>query len=252
MKIVAVVPIKALDAAKTRLGAVLDADDRADLTLWLAGRVVTAIAASGIVERTIVVSPDAEVLRWAAGRGHATIRQRAGDLNAGIALGRDWALAAGAGTLLVALGDLPLLTPEDVRALADRACAASNAARGPAAGVAVVASDRAGTGTNLLLVAPPGALAPAFGPGSRARHEALAHAHGLRLDVYSAPGTAFDVDQPADLDELRSRGLWAPRSAAALDGANGTNRAHGTHGETHPASEIGVGRHGGTRDGRDP
>lgn len=260
-KIVAVVPIKALDAAKTRLGAVLDAGDRADLTLWLAGRVVTAIAASGVVERTVVVSPDTSVLHWASGRGLAAIRQRDGDLNAGIALGRDWALDAGAGALLVALGDLPLLTPEDVRAMAGQARAASGTEHGSAGGVAdvvgvvIVAPDRAGTGTNMLLVAPPDALAPAFGPGSRARHDALACAARLTLAVYSAPGTAFDVDRPADLDELRSRRLWSPRSAPVLGGTNGargTNGAHSMNGTVRPASEIGVGTPGGTLDGRDP
>lgn len=216
MRIAAVVPIKSLDAAKTRLGAVLDAGERAALTLWLAGRVADALAGSGIVAHGVVVSPDTGVLDWASDRGLAALRQVDGDLNAGVLLGRDWAVRAGANAMLVALGDLPLLAPDDVRAVAEQARALE--AGGSPRRIAVVAPDRSGTGTNLLLVAPPAALDAAFGPGSRARHEAMARARGLALAVYSAPTTAFDVDRPADLDELRERGLWPPRSADAGGG----------------------------------
>jgi len=68
--------------------------------------------------------------------------------------------------------------------------------------VAVLAPDRHGTGTNALLLRPPAALPFAFGVGSLARHRAVARARGLLSRSYDAPGTALDLDTPADLAEL--------------------------------------------------
>jgi 2-phospho-L-lactate/phosphoenolpyruvate guanylyltransferase len=214
VNVAAVVPVKALGAAKSRLKAVLDERARATLALWLVDRVVTAVRASGAVKWLAIVSPDASALAWAASAGITALPQHGGDLNDGLELGRQWARAAGAQALLVLLGDLPLLAPGDVRALV--ALAAETAERDPnPAGVAVLAPDRAGAGTNALLLAPVGALPFAFGPESHRRHLALARRRGLLVATYRAPGTAFDVDRPADLDELCQAGLWP---VGALEG----------------------------------
>ncbi len=75
-------------------------------------------------------------------------------------------------------------------------------------GLVVLAPDRAGAGTNALLLRPPGSMPFAFGAGSYAGHLALAREHGVAVATYRAAGTAFDVDGPADLAELRAGGLW--------------------------------------------
>jgi len=66
-----------------------------------------------------------------------------------------------------------------------------------------VLPDRHGTGTNGLLLTPPDVIAPAFGPGSRARHSDAATAAGARVEVAELTGFAFDVDTRDDLDALR-------------------------------------------------
>ena len=77
------------------------------------------------------------------------------------AIGIRYALAAGYERVLLVPGDTPLLDPAEVAALL--------AQRGHA--VAIV-PDRHGTGTNALLLAPPDAIEPSFGPGSFERHVA--------------------------------------------------------------------------------
>ena len=62
----------------------------------------------------------------------------------------------------------------------------------------VVVPDRHGTGTNALLLEPPDAIRPAFGPGSRERHLGLAA--GAVVD--EVPGLLLDVDTPEDLAAL--------------------------------------------------
>ena len=62
--------------------------------------------------------------------------------------------------------------------------------------------DRHGTGTNALLLSPPDAIAPSFGPGSFERHAQAARAGGLAYGVAQVPGLVLDVDTPDDLAEL--------------------------------------------------
>ncbi|HEX9035862.1 MAG TPA: 2-phospho-L-lactate guanylyltransferase [Ktedonobacterales bacterium] len=200
--LVGVIPLNALDRAKSRLAGALTPEERRALTLWLAGRTLAALHESGVVERVAVVSSDVVALAWAAEHGAEPLAQQGRGLNAGLALARAWAIKLEAGALLIALGDLPLLTGDEVRRfiamgrLHERLIA--------------LAPDRARDGTNLSLARPP-ALAPlAYGRGSYARHRGLARRAGVPALLFRAPGAAFDVDGPADLDELIAVGLWRP------------------------------------------
>jgi 2-phospho-L-lactate guanylyltransferase len=85
----------------------------------------------------------------------------------------------------------------------------------------VIVADRHGQGTNALLLTPPGAMAPSFGPGSFARHAARARAAGATVRVAQAPSLELDVDTPGDLAALRAaladRPDAAPRTRALLE-----------------------------------
>src|SRR5436190_1922046 len=61
------------------------------------------------------------------------------------------------------------------------------------------------------------AFAPAFGPGSRARHEAAADAARLDRAAIRLPALTLDVDTPDDLAALRASGRLGSRTAAALE-----------------------------------
>jgi 2-phospho-L-lactate guanylyltransferase len=105
-------------------------------------------------------------------------------------------------------GDTPLLDPREVSWLLERALA-----------VAIV-PDRHLTGTNALLLSPPDAIEPSFGPGSLARHTAAAEAAGLDYSVEKLPSLMLDVDTPEDLAALRAalqaRRGHAPSTRGAL------------------------------------
>ncbi len=113
-------------------------------------------------------------------------------LNAAIALGCAKADAHGATAALILPADLPLLSPDVVVDFVDEAGDAAVA----------LAPDRSGTGTNALLLRPPRALAPLFGPASFARHRAAARARGLAVTTVHLPALAFDLDTPDDLARL--------------------------------------------------
>jgi 2-phospho-L-lactate guanylyltransferase len=210
VRVAAIVPVNALNLAKSRLAAVLGAADRERLVMWLLERVRAAVVQAGTVNDLAVVSPDRSVLGWARARALTAVEQQTGDLNTAVELGRGWASATHADALLVLLGDLPLLASEDVRALCDLAADLRNGGdSGAGRSALVLAPDRTGQGTNALLLSPPQPFPFSFGRGSYARHVAHAHMRAMALGLYISPRTTFDVDLPSDLAELSAQRLWS-------------------------------------------
>jgi 2-phospho-L-lactate guanylyltransferase len=105
------------------------------------------------------------------------------------------ALALGATRVLLVPGDCPLLIPGEVDDLIRRPAADRSA---------LIVPDRHGTGTNALLLTPPDAMAPSFGPGSRRRHEAEARAAGLAVETVEVGSLGVDVDTSSDLAAVES------------------------------------------------
>jgi 2-phospho-L-lactate guanylyltransferase len=184
---VAVLPIKRFAHAKQRL----DLDDRAAVMREMAEGVLGALAASS-VDATLVVTGDDDAQALAVEHGAGVVEE--GELrghSAAAALGVAAALERGAGTVLLVAGDCPLLTAGDLDDLLGEHDAGTP-------GVVVLA-DRHGTGTNGLLLTPPDAIAPAFGPGSCERHITLAAEAGLPCVVDHRVAFAVDVDTVDDL-----------------------------------------------------
>jgi 2-phospho-L-lactate guanylyltransferase len=197
----AIVPVKSLSRAKRRLAPYLDGPARRQLVLAMLEDVLGALAASGAVDRALVVSPDARVAELAAHNGAMTLlEERLEGLNAAVRKGLAQASAAAAEQALVLPADVPLATAEEIASLL--------AAPAPVPGIRLVPSAD-GTGTNALRLAPPHAIAPAFGRGSCARHVARTQAAGCALEVLRLPGLASDIDRPCDLARL----LHEPRRA---------------------------------------
>jgi 2-phospho-L-lactate guanylyltransferase len=189
--VIAIVPVGTLAGSKSRLGAVLDAEEREELSLRLARTTITAVVATPGIAETIVVTPDDTVRALADELGARPLRQRAGGLNQGIDAARDEAVAAGAAAIVILPIDLPEVTTEAIAAVV----AALDAPERPL--VAIVA-DRHGRGTNALVIAPPDAIEPCFGGDSHAAHVAAAHEAGARLVELGGP-LMNDLDTPDDL-----------------------------------------------------
>lgn len=188
----AVVPVKELREAKSRLRSALDPEARAVLALRMLYRVLSALRGAG-VETVCVVSPDPTVLELAPERGAVPLIQRSRGLNPALEEGRRWAAERGTSSLLVLPADLPLLDPADVRVLV----------QGAEGGEPVtIAPDDACSGTNALLLRPPDALPFIFGPDSFEKHLREARQRGLEVRVVERSGLAFDLDTGEDLARL--------------------------------------------------
>jgi 2-phospho-L-lactate guanylyltransferase len=202
----AVIPVKRLDAAKTRLrGAVPDARHR-DLALAMVCDTVTAVLACAEVVDLIVVTDDPVATRAVAALGAHPVPDRPGaGLNAAMLFGADTVAGLGAHRAVLA-GDLPALRPEQLGS------ALKLAQLKPAQRRSFV-PDAEGPGT-VLLAAPPGVpLDPHFGVGSAAAH-AASGAVPLTGDW---PGLRQDVDTPADLGTVLALGAGAYTCALLRD-----------------------------------
>jgi 2-phospho-L-lactate guanylyltransferase len=200
MNVFAVVPVKDLWGTKSRLKPILDPGARAGLTIYMMGRVVSALKEARVAN-VCVVSPDRIVLEEARERGAEPLLQESRGLNPALEEGRRWAMDRGAPVLLVLPADLPLLDAEDVRAVLR--CA------GEAPSV-TIAPDGAHAGTNALMIQPPDALPFAFGPDSYEHHLRAAREHGLGVRVCERPHLSFDLDTAEDLARLDEREVQRP------------------------------------------
>lgn len=199
----AIVPMKALAHAKSRLAASLSPAERYKLALTMFQSVLTILCAAQSHIQTIwVVSRDPLVLDIAAQASAEAVYDTTTDLNAALHLGRAAAITARATALLVVPADVPLLTTQDIAALV-----ALLPQNGPA--TCVLAPNANQTGTNALGLTLPTPMPFLFGSDSFARHLHTARQLGLHLQVYHSPTLALDVDTPADLDILLLDKLWS-------------------------------------------
>ena len=196
MQATAILPIKRFGAAKSRLSGAVPAEARRALAAAMLSDVLVALGGSSALERVIVVSGEPIAVAAAESAGIQVINDPADAGHSEAAgLGIRTALAAGAECVAILPGDCPLLVPGEL----DAALAAQ---LGDSVGVI---PDRHGSGTNGLILSPPGAIIPAFGPGSRERHLGLARAAGMQARAVEIPSLALDLDTPDDLDELDRR-----------------------------------------------
>jgi len=194
----AVLPIKDLVSAKTRLSGLLTPAERRDLAQAMAEDVLACLAAHPGIDRVFIVSDDPAAPHLAAVYGVDFIDEKTLDchgLNAVIAATVTQLPPPADSLVMVLHGDLPALTEEDLTAALEAAKSHG----------LVLGSDRAGTGTNMLLFPFNAVPAFRFGANSCTHHRAWADASGVLCKNLQTSGFGFDVDMPEDLVALIER-----------------------------------------------
>jgi 2-phospho-L-lactate/phosphoenolpyruvate guanylyltransferase len=190
---IAVIPIKASGAAKSRLAGALDVDARERLVSSMLAHVVRAAQAAPAIDEVRLLGPS----RLGLPETIPLLPDPGGGLNPAVqaTLARLASAADAPDRLLILFADLPEVTPAEL----DRLVMV------PAGSIAI-APDRHHTGTNALSLPLPAArdFRFAFGSDSYARHRAEAERIGLAIEPILTPGLERDVDEPADLPEARA------------------------------------------------
>src|ERR687893_1973154 len=167
MKTLAILPVKSFGAAKQRLSEALGAGARQALAQAMFTDVLHALRRTPGIDGIVVVTADRAAEAAASGDRVRVLRDsaQAGQSEAAL-MGIRHALDEGCDRVLLVPGDTPLVQPGELAGL-------MSASRD-----VVIVPDRHGTGTNALVLSPPDAIEPSFGPGSRERHEKLARGFG--------------------------------------------------------------------------
>lgn len=192
----ALVPLKALVDAKTRLADLLSPGQRRSLVAAMAEDVLQGLASHPDLDRVILISDDPAAHELAQ-RCNVDYWPEQGlgepGLNSLVAGASRRMLATGSSPLLVLHADLPLLDSSDIDAVL--ALQARN-------GGLVVCCDRAGTGTNLLAFGVNEAPQFCFGVDSCAAHVDWAGRAGVSVQIVRRLGCALDIDTAGDLSAL--------------------------------------------------
>jgi 2-phospho-L-lactate/phosphoenolpyruvate guanylyltransferase len=174
------VPLKALDRAKSRLAEALLPAERVALMRSLLEHVVGEVREAGIDRVTVVTAEPLD--------GYEVWHDRGLAWNDALAAAVEEIVAAP--LVAIVSADLPTLRAEEVeeliRATPERGIAIARALDG---------------GTNAVSMRPPAIVRTHFGePGSAAVHAGL----GVDRVILDLPGLAFDVDTPEDLARMQA------------------------------------------------
>ena len=192
MSIWAIVPVKPLKRAKSRLASVLSVEEREVFSRMLLTHTLDVVSQVSEIEKILVVSRDTTVLRIAREHDVRTVTESgAPELNAALTRAADLAASFGAESVLVVSTDLPLMAPPDLQAIIASADSSHNCI--------VIAPDRHDASTNAIFMHPPRIVPFVFGPDSFAHYTSLAKDRGIEAHVHRGQGLMLDVDTPEDL-----------------------------------------------------
>lgn len=191
MRPVAVLPVKRLESAKTRLAPVLPEPDRREIVLKCFLHAARLCSMLGL--EVVALTPDTTIARTSVKNGWSVFPDGGGGLNVELKKFLD---ACSKKPVLVILPDLPLLSRKSLKTVLSLACG----------GTPVICPDLRLDGTNILYLTRIRGFTPSYGRRSFSKHlHQLADAK-----IYVSTETGLDLDRIGDLALLTSSGPAPP------------------------------------------
>ncbi len=189
-----IIPVRMLKNVKSRLSSVLTEDWRRKLNLRMLLDVLNSVREVEELKRTVVVSPDLEVLRFSRRLGFEVLHEEAEKgVNEAVFYAIKNCVKNGASAVLILPSDVPLVSPEDlVKVL-------RLGERNPSV---VVSPSARLDGTNALLLNPPNVISTFYEQNSFFSHVAEALRKKVKVGVYVSRRLMLDVDNFEDLTEF--------------------------------------------------
>ena len=142
----------------------------------------------------LVVTPDHSVLSLANVQGVMALKEKRAGLNNALQQATVWCQKKDFDALLILPSDIPFIQTKDIKAIIDIGMDERT--------VVVISPDNERSGTNALLVKPPGILNYSFGLDSYHIHRKQVLAARHKLKVYFSKSIGFDIDYPEHYDIL--------------------------------------------------
>jgi 2-phospho-L-lactate/phosphoenolpyruvate guanylyltransferase len=218
-QVLVVIPVKDLKQTKSRLRPVLSLLERQALTLRILWKTIQTLKSSVSVESILVLTPDEHVLSFAKVLGVQGLKEKTKGLNQALREAARWAIDHDFGATLVVPSDIPYINKVDIELIRSMAMRKER--------LMVIAPNRNGRGTNVLLMKPPGILKYSFGVNSFERHRQEAMARNVEIEIYSSASVAFDLDTSEEYrlllekERVREKTLGHENEAGHIDPDSG-------------------------------
>ena len=195
MKTFAIVPIKKLENAKTRLSSLLDTDDRIHLSLLMLQDTLQTLSVVQSLTQIITVSADKRIEEIALKYGaNFLLEEKERGVNSAISLADNYCIKEAADATMVIPHDLPLLDSIYI----SKACElAENESR-----CIVICPSFRYDGTNMLLRKPPSIITTFYDSDSYNAHVKAATRLGISVKLLFSKGLMHDIDTPEDVSAI--------------------------------------------------
>ncbi|GAB1421674.1 2-phospho-L-lactate guanylyltransferase [Anaerolineales bacterium] len=199
MSLWVIIPVKPLNLAKTRLADVLTPSQRYEFAQSMLLQILSVVTSVPHLAGTLVISRDTKALSLARDFGAKTIQETGNSsLNEALTRATQVVRMWGGEAVIIIPADLPFITAYDLQEII---------AIGSRITGIVVGTDLEGTGTNIMMMRPPGLIPYYYGANSFNLHIQAANELAVQHRIYEADNLLLDIDVPEDLMQYNRRVL---------------------------------------------
>jgi 2-phospho-L-lactate guanylyltransferase len=200
MKIAAVIPMKSLHSAKSRLSNILTAQQRKNLAMYLLDATIKEIKKSCIISEIIIVSNDKAVKNYSCLNNLIFIKDSEEGVNKAVILADNYCIDNGINANIVIPHDLPFISAKEI----DKICTMSNKYHK----CIIICPSKRFDGTNILFRKPPDVIKTHYDDNSYMNHLKEAYKFKIPIESLDIVKLRFDLDTKEDLLELFPLENW--------------------------------------------
>src|SRR5688572_24730669 len=202
MKIAAVIPMKSLHSAKSRLSNILTAQQRKNLAMYLLDATIKELKKSNFISEIIIVSNDKALKQYSCINNLKFIKDSDEGVNQAVILADKYCIDNGINATIVIPQDLPFISAKEI----DEICTISNKYHK----CIIICPSKRFDGTNVLFRKPPDVIKTFYDDNSYINHLKEARKFNIPIESLDLDKLKLDIDTKEDLIELSLLQNWKP------------------------------------------
>ena len=200
MKIAAIIPMKSLHLAKSRLSNILTPEQRKNLAMYLLDATIKELKESKFISEIIIVSSDKAVKNYSCLKNLKFIKDYDAGVNNAVKLADQYCINNDINANIVIPQDLPFISAKEI----DEICNISNKYHK----CIIICPSKRFDGTNVLFRKPPTVIKTFYDDNSYINHLKEAHKFKIPIESLVIGKLRFDIDTKEDLLELIPLENW--------------------------------------------
>ena len=200
MKIAAVIPMKKLHLAKSRLSNILSPQQRKNLAMYLLDATIKELKESNCISEIIIVSSDNAVKKYSYLNNLNFIQDFDEGVNHAVILADRYCINNDINANVVIPQDLPFISAKEI----DEICTLSNKYDK----CIIICPSKRFDGTNVLFRKPPDVIKTFYDDNSYMNHLKEAYKFQIPIESLDIVNLRFDIDTKEDLLELLPLENW--------------------------------------------